>query len=97
MYHIKNTIRDSIFDGLTVVMLSKTATCETLLITLAKDTLFPEHTSPRDASFIMLKGRIVFSISNQEFEIGAGQNFDFPAHEKHHVLAKEDARFLIIR
>ena len=97
MYEIKNSIRDSIFDGLTVAMLSKTESCETLLITLGKDALFPEHTSPRDACLIMLKGRVVFSISDQEFEIEEGQSFRFPAHEKHHVIAKEDAKFLIIR
>ena len=97
MYDIKNTIRDSIFDGLMVAMLSKTESCETLLITLGKDALFPEHTSPRDASIVMLQGRIVFSISKREFEIGAGQSFSFPAHEKHHVISKEDAKFLIIR
>lgn len=97
MYEINNAMRDSSFDGLTVKAISKTETCETLLITLEKDAIFPEHTSPRDALLVMLEGTIVFSISAQEFVIGEYQSFTFPAHEKHHVLAKENTKFLIIR
>jgi quercetin dioxygenase-like cupin family protein len=97
MYEINNTVRDSAFDGLTVNAISKTETCETLLITLEKGALFPEHTSPREALLVMLEGTIVFSISAKEFLIEEYQSFTFPAHEKHHVFAKEDTKFLIIR
>jgi len=97
MYEVNNAVRNSTFDGLTVKVISKTETCETLLITLEKDALFPEHTSPRDALLVMLEGAIVFNISGQEFLIEEYQSFTFPAHEKHHVLAKEDTKFLIIR
>lgn len=97
MYEINNTIRNSAFEGLTVKVVTKTATCETLLITLEKGASFPEHTSPRDALLVMLEGTIVFSIAEQEFLIEAQQSFTFPALEKHHVLAKENAKFLIIR
>ena len=97
MYEINNTVRDSVIDGLTVTVLSRSETCETLLITLEKGKLFPEHTSPREALLVLLEGSIVFSISAKEFQIEKSQSFVFPAHEKHHVLAKEDAKFLIIR
>jgi quercetin dioxygenase-like cupin family protein len=97
MYEINNTLRNSTFDGLTVTVVSKSETCETLLITLEKDTLFPEHTSPRDALLVMLAGAINFSISERELLVQEGQSFSFPAHEKHHVVAKEDSKFLIIR
>lgn len=97
MYEIDDTIHKSSFDGLTVKVISKTETCETLLITLEKGASFPEHTSPRDALLVVLEGTIVFSISGQEFLIEEYQSFTFPALEKHHVLAKEDTKFLIIR
>jgi len=97
MYEINNTVRDSAFDGLTVRVISKTETCETLLITLEKGALFPEHTSPREALLVMLEGTIVFNISAKEFLIEEHQSFTFPAHEKHHVLAKKNTKFLIIR
>jgi len=97
MYEINNTVRDSIFDGLKVTVVSKTETCETLLITLEKNALFPEHTSPRETVLLVLVGAIDFSISAQEFLIEQGQSFSFPAYEKHHVMAKEDSKFLIIR
>lgn len=97
MYKINNTLRDFTFDGLTVTVVSKTETCEALLITLEKDALFPEHTSPRETVLLMLVGAINFSISAQEFLIEEGNSFSFPAHEKHQVVAKENAKFLIIR
>lgn len=97
MYEINNTLRNSTFEGLTVKAVTKTTTCETLLITLEKGALFPEHTSPRDALLVMLEGTIVFSIAEQEFLIEAQQSFTFLALKKHHVLAKENAKFLIIR
>ncbi|MBL4662314.1 MAG: cupin domain-containing protein [Flavobacteriaceae bacterium] len=97
MYEINNTVRDSIFDGLTATVISKTETCETLLITLEEDAVFPEHTSPRDALLVMLEGAIVFNISGREFRLEKYQTFTFPADEKHQVLAKENAKFLIVR
>ena len=97
MYEINNTLRNSSFDGLTVKVLSKTETCETLLITLEKGALFPEHTSPRDALLVMLEGTIVFSISAKDYLIEEYQSFTFPALEKHHVIAEENTKFLIIR
>jgi quercetin dioxygenase-like cupin family protein len=46
---------------------------------------------------VMLAGAINFSISERELLVQEGQSFSFPAHEKHHVVAKEDSKFLIIR
>lgn len=92
-----NTIIDVPFEGLSVTKIVSRDQCETLLITLEKDSDFPEHTSPRDALLVMLEGMIIFTISGKDYPLKKHQIFQFPALEKHSVLAKENSKFLIVR
>ena len=97
MLEIKSIIADGAFDGLKVLKLASRETCETLFITLEKDAIFPEHSSPRDTLLVMLEGKVVFRINNSEYELNKHQTFKFPAHVKHEVHSKMDSKFLIIR
>ena len=97
MLEIKSTISEASYEGLKVLKLASSESCETLLISLEKESTFPEHTSPRDALLVVLEGAIVFSIANSEYQLQKHQTFAFPAHVKHKVYSKEDSKFLIIR
>jgi len=97
MLEIQERIKETTYNGLTVQKIFKTETTETLLITLEKDHIFPEHTSPRDAFLVMLEGSIKFNILKKEYSINWQDSFTFPANEPHYVKAMEDSKFLIIR
>ena len=97
MYQKESTIQDSIYNGLKVEKLASKSDCETLLISLEKGHLFPEHTSPRDALLIMLEGDINFNINHTAYQLQTHQSFQFPAEEKHKVFANKNSKFLIIR
>ena len=56
MYKIDNHIRTEGFDGLKVHRLTQTESLEVLLISLEKDAIFPEHSSPKDAHLLVLEG-----------------------------------------
>jgi hypothetical protein len=97
MYLKEDTIKNLVFDGLKVQKLASKVGCETLLISLEKGYLFPEHTSPRDAILVMLEGDINFSINHTAYHLQTHQIFQFPAEEKHKVFANKNSKFLIIR
>lgn len=97
MYIVKDTIRNQGFNKLEVAKLAKTDTLEVLGISLEKDTIFPEHTSPSDAQLIVLEGDIDFHIQGRTFHITEQQNFSFPKKIAHWVKANENSKFLIIR
>ena len=97
MYTIDNTIASQAFDKLQVQKLTKTENLEILSISLEKDAVFPEHTSPTDAQLVLLEGDIIFYINGENFEIKKQQHFSFPKEVKHWVKAIENSKFLIIR
>ncbi len=97
MLQIHDWIRKTTYNGLTVQKIFKTENTETLLITLEKDHIFPEHVSPGDALLVMLEGSIKFNIQKKEYSINWQDSFTFPANEPHYVKAMEDSKFLIIR
>tara|TARA_R110002167_G_scaffold278424_5_gene484271 strand:- start:1334 stop:1627 length:294 start_codon:yes stop_codon:yes gene_type:complete len=97
MYSIDSTIRTQEFKKLQVNKLAKTDAYEILSISLEKDAIFPEHTSPTDAQLIVLEGEIDFHINGESYPLGAYQHFDFPKATKHWVIAKVNAKFLIVR
>lgn len=97
MHQIKDTIIATEVKGLTITKLSEESSAETLLIALEKGTKFPEHTSPRNALLVVLEGEIQFILKKKSYHIQTHQLFQFAAHEKHEVIAKEDSKFLIIR
>ncbi len=96
MLEVKNSIIDQKYDKLKALKLN-TGPAETLLISLEKDALFPEHISPRDAQLIVLEGEIQFHINDEVFTIKKHQDFKFPERIKHWVTASQNSKFLIIR
>ena len=97
MYNLRNEIKDLGFEDLQIVKLVKEELLDILAISLEKDSVFPEHTSPREAHLIVLEGAIEFRINGKKYEIGQMQQFDFPPGVKHSVYALQNAKFLIIR
>ena len=97
MYTVDNTINATTFGALNVTKLSKTEAYEILLISLEKHHDFPEHTSPRDATLVVLDGAIVFNILEKSYHLKAEQSFQFQAEIAHSVHALENSKFLIIR
>ncbi|NNL01552.1 MAG: cupin domain-containing protein [Eudoraea sp.] len=96
-YTIGNQIADQPFDKLQIKKIVNTDTLEILSISLEKGTIFPEHTSPRDAQLIVLEGDIVFHINKTSYPLRTQQNFNFPKATPHSVMANENSKFLIIR
>lgn len=92
-----NTIKNTNIEGLNASKIFKTATTETLLITLQKGTTFPTHTSPKETLLVVLEGEIDFYIDNKTINLSAQQVYAFPEEVKHYVIAQSDAKFLIIR
>jgi len=97
MYKIKDTIASQQFDKLKVEKLAKTDAFEILGISLEKDAVFPEHTSPTDAQLIVLEGDIFFHINGETFHLRKQQHFSFPKETAHWVKANENSKFLIVR
>lgn len=97
MIDIDNTIAQQPFNDLQIEQLVKNNTLEILSISLAKNAMFSKHVSPKDAHLIVLEGNINFHIQNQTVNLTEQQHFSFSKEVEHWVLAKEDAKFLIIR
>ncbi|TMU50626.1 cupin domain-containing protein [Flagellimonas algicola] len=97
MYKIDNHIRTERFDGLKVHQLTKTESLEVLLISLEKDAIFPEHSSPKDVHLLVLEGDIDFRINKHNYRLMEQQYFNFPKDEIHWVKAHKNSKFLIIR
>ncbi len=97
MYKIDNTIKVQEYDKLQVQKLSKNDAFEILNISLEKEAVFPEHTSPTDAQLIVLEGDIFFHINEETFHLTAQQHFSFPKETAHWVKANENSKFLIVR
>lgn len=97
MYEIDNHINSQAFDRLQIHKLKKTDKFEILSISLEKNAIFPEHTSPTDAQLIVLAGDIVFHIKGEIYQLTKHQHFSFPREVAHWVKANENSKFLIIR
>ena len=97
MYKIDNTIKNQEYNKLQVKKLTKTDVLEILSISLEKEAIFPEHTSPTDAQLIVLEGDIFFHINEETFHLKAQQHFSFPKETAHWVKANENSKFLIVR
>ncbi len=97
MYQVNTTIKSQVFDKLQIQKLVKNDALEILSISLEKGAIFPEHTSPTDATLVVLEGAIVFHINGEDYSIKKLEHFSFPKEEKHWVEAFKDSKFLIIR
>lgn len=92
-----NYITNTKTKGLTVKKMFTNSTSEVILITLEKDAVFPEHTSPKDALLVVLEGTINFYIENNTMLLNTNQVYSFKKEIQHHVIAKENSKFLIVR
>jgi quercetin dioxygenase-like cupin family protein len=97
MYNISDEIKSLEYNKLQVKKLVNKTSLEILCISLEKDALFPEHTSPRDAELVVLEGAIEFYINGTTYNLDTQQHFNFPKETAHRVLAKKNSKFLIIR
>lgn len=97
MYEINNKIGEQKYENLKVQVVAKTSSFDILSISLEKDAIFPEHTSPSDAQLIVLEGSIIFSIDNKSYELSKHQTFAFSKYTAHWVKARENSKFLIVR
>lgn len=97
MYTISDEIETQEYHNLRIKKIVKSSSLEILSITLEKEALFPDHTSPRDAELIVLEGSIEFHINGVTYNLTRQQHFNFPKGTKHRVLALENSKFLIIR
>lgn len=97
MLKIDKTINTAKVEGLQVIKWISNELFEVMLILLEKDHTFPEHTSPKKVSLIVLEGDIQFTIQSQVFNLVTNDKFSFPANEKHSVIALEDSKFILIR
>jgi len=97
MCKINDIINITEFEGLQVGKILDIDAKEILQISLEKETVFPKHTSPRDATLLVLEGEISFFINNEEYKLLKHQIFRFPKNEEHWVKAIESSKFLIIR
>lgn len=93
----KDVLKNTPINGLTVKKIKQNTSVETLLITLEKDHVFPEHTSPKDALLIVIEGAILFTIDGDEIQLNKEQLFTFPKEKKHHLKAINDSKILIVR
>ena len=69
MYEISNQIENQTYENLQVQILVKTPKYDILSISLEKDAVFPEHSSPTDAQLIVLEGAIVFHIDGEPYQL----------------------------
>lgn len=97
MYDINNQISEQAYHQLQVQKLVKKDNFEILSISLEKEAVFPEHTSPTESQLIVLEGAIDFYIEGQCYNLKKQQHFNFPKEVKHWVKAQENSKFLIIR
>ena len=97
MYTVNNSIIEQPFNKLVINKLTSDANLDVLSISLEKGSIFPEHTSPREATLIMLEGEMEFHIKNKSFKLTKNQHFQFEKEVAHWVKALENSKFLIIR
>lgn len=97
MYEISNQIAEQQYKNLQVQIVVETPKFDILSISLEKDAVFPEHSSPTDAELIVLEGDIVFHIDGEPYHLTKYQRFSFPKLTEHWVKATTNSKFLIVR
>jgi len=88
---------DKTIKGLKVEKIFKSASTETLLISLEKGALLPTHTSPKSTFLVVLEGDIDFHINKEIINLVKHQMYTFGKELEHMVIANNNSKFLIIR
>jgi len=97
MYQIIDDINQTKVAGFSASKLCNLNAKEILHISLEEGFIFPTHTTPRDATLLMLEGNVTFHINKKEYKLLRHQIFNFPKNTPHQVTAFGDSKFLIIR
>ncbi len=97
MYIINRQIATQETEALKIRNIFRNDTFEIRSISLEKGTVFPEHSSHREAVLILLEGAIQFHIEGKAYTICRQEALNFPKDSPHWVEAIEDSKFLLIR
>jgi len=93
MYTISDETETQEYHNMQIKKIVKSSSLEILSITLEKEALFPDHTSPRDVELIVLEGSIEFHINGVTYNLTRQQHFNFPKGTKHRFLALKIPNF----
>lgn len=85
------------FDQIKTKNLVSNETGDLILISLAKNAILKEHSSPTDASVLILEGEIIFMINDKNYSMQKGDLFNFKSKEVHALEAIEDSKILLIK
>jgi len=58
---------------------------------LAKDAQIPAHQHPHEQTGLMISGKLIFTIENEELEVETGDSWCIPGGSEHSVIAVEDS------
>ena len=92
-----DTINLAEFKGLKISKLLDVEAKQIMTVTMEAGADFPKHDSKTDVTLIVLEGKLMFFINNQELELNKHQVFQFPKDELHHVNAIENSKFLLVK
>jgi len=68
---------------------------EISLFCMAKGTALSEHTSGREATVLVLKGKGMFSLAGKDITLAPGVLVFMPARTKHSLKVEENMAFLL--
>lgn len=68
---------------------------EISLFCMAKGTAMSEHTSGREATVLVLKGKGTFNLAGKEIALAPGVLVFMPAKTRHSLAAKDNMAFLL--
>ena len=93
----KNILKDIAFDGVKTRVIVANETGKQILISIEAGAELKEHTSPTDASILVLQGEIVFKINQEEFCMLPMDLYAFKKNVKHAILASTNSVILLVR
>lgn len=67
------------------------------LIALKKDEIIDTHTALADAGVYVIEGEIEMHFDAEKFTVEKGELLLFKKDAQHHVLAKKDSKFLLVK
>ncbi|MFH1448662.1 MAG: cupin domain-containing protein [Candidatus Micrarchaeota archaeon] len=83
-------------EGIFSTVFSKTEKQNCTLMCLSAGTDIEEHTSTKDGIVLVLKGRGVFRLVNEDVKMKPGVFISMPANTPHSLKAEEDLAILLI-
>ncbi len=85
------------FDKIKTKNLVDNNTGDLILIAIQKGSELKEHTSPTDASILLLKGKVNFKIYGIDHILKKGDLFNFEKGEVHAIEALKNSSILLIK